>query len=84
MHQVGGSTADLWRLKSVPSGAIHRFEVKPMDGGMDVSSGRVSAGPQGDNGGGREHSGGIAGVRVAPGHGSQGGRLLGAAGLPKA
>ena len=81
---VGGLAADLRRLKSVPSAAIHRLKVKPMDGGMDVTSGRVSEGPQGGNGRRHEHPGGVAGVRVAPGHGTQDGRLLRAAGLPEA
>ena len=84
VDHVGGMAADLWRLQSVPSAAIHRLKVKPMDGGMDVSSGRVSAGPQGGNGGRHEHPGGFPDVRVAPGHGAQDGRLLRAAGLPKA
>ena len=84
VDHVGGSTADIWRLKSVPSSAIHRFEVEPMDGGMDVSSGRVSAGPQGGNGRRHEHPGGVAGVRAALGHGAQDGRLLRAVGLPGA
>ena len=50
MDHVGGLAADLRRLKSVPSAAIYRLKVKPMDGGMDVSSGRVSEGSQGGNG----------------------------------
>ncbi len=32
---MGGSTADLWRLKSEPDGPIHRLDFKPMDG-MDM------------------------------------------------
>ena len=50
MGHVGGLAADLRRLKSVPSAAIHRLKVKPMDGEMDVTSGRVSEGPQSGNG----------------------------------
>ncbi len=37
VEHVGGSTSDLWRLKSVPSAAVHRLDSEPMDGGMDVS-----------------------------------------------
>ena len=55
-----------------------------MDGGIDVRSGRVSAGPPGGDGRRYEHSGGVAGVRVAPGHIAQDGRLLRASGLPEA
>ena len=55
VDHVDELAADLWRLKTGPSTAIHRLKVEPMDGGMDVSSGRVSAGPQGGNGGRHEH-----------------------------
>ena len=74
----------LWRLKNVPSCAIHRFEVVLMGGGMDVPGGRVSTGPAGGDGGWDEHPGGLPGVRVAPGHGAQDSGLLSAAGLPAA
>ena len=84
MDHVDELAADLWRLKTGPSAAIHRLKVEPMDGGMDVSSGRVSAGPQGGNGGRHEHPGGVPSVRGAPRHGAQDGRLLRASGLPEA
>ena len=76
--------ADKWRLQIGPSSAIHRLEVEPTGGATDVQSGSVSAGPQGGDGGGDEHPGGGAGVRVAPGHGAQDAGLFGAAGLPAA
>ena len=64
MDQEGGLAADLRRLNIVPSDAIRRLRFKAMNGGMDVSIGRVSEGPQGGNGGRNEHPGRVAGVRV--------------------
>ena len=55
-----------------------------MDGVMDVQGGRISAGPQGGDGGWDEHPGGLSGVRPAPGHGAQDDQLLGPSGLPAA
>ena len=49
---------------------------------MDVPGGRVSTGPTSGDGGWDEHSGGVPGVRPAPGHGAQDCGLLSAAGLP--
>ena len=43
---------------------------------MDVQSGRISAGPQGGDGGWDKHPGGLPGVRPAPGHGAQDDQLL--------
>ena len=37
MDYVDELAADLWRLKTGPSAAIHRLEVEPMNCGMDVS-----------------------------------------------
>ena len=42
-----------------------------MDGGTDVLGGSVPAGPQGSDGGGDEHQGGLPGARPAPGHSAQ-------------
>ena len=44
---------------------------------MDVPGGSVSSGPQGGDGGRDEHSGGIPGIRPAPGHSAEDDRLLG-------
>ena len=63
---------------------LHRLEVEPMDGAMDVQGGGISAGSQGGDGGGDEHPGEGAGVRVAPGHRAQDAGILGTAGLPAA
>ena len=51
---------------------------------MDVPGGSVPAGPQGSDGRRHEHSGGVPGVRPAPGHSAQDDRLLGPSGLPAA
>ena len=80
----GRVIADKWRLQIGPSSAIHRLEVEPMGGATDVQSGSVSAGPQGGDGGGDEHPGGGAGVRVAPRHGAQNAGVFSTAGLPAA
>ena len=42
-----------------------------MGGGIDIPGGRVSTGPTGGDGGWDEHTGGLPGVRPAPGHGAQ-------------
>ena len=55
-----------------------------MDGARDVPSGIVSAGPQGGDGGGDEHPGGLSGVRAAPGHCTEDAGLLRPSGLPEA
>ena len=57
MDHMGWLAADNWRLKNRPSAAIHRLEVEPRDGVMDVWSGNVSAGPQGADGRGLGHPG---------------------------
>ena len=50
MGHLGGLTADIWRLNTVPPVAIHKVENDPMDGDRDVPSGIVSAGLQGCTG----------------------------------
>ncbi len=55
-----------------------------MGGGMDVPGGRVSTDPTGGDGGWDEHTGGLPGVRPAPGHRAQNAGLLRAARLPAA
>ena len=69
------------RLNTVPPAIIHRGVADPMDGEMDVQSGRISAGSPGGDGGWDEHAGSSPGVRSAPGHGAQNAGLFGPAGL---
>ena len=64
--------------------AIHRLEVEPMDGGMDVPGGPLPAGPAGSGGGVDEQTGSISGVQHAPGHGAVDVGLFCAARLPAA
>ena len=49
---------DIRRLQIGPSTAIHRLEVEPTGGVLEVQSGSVSSGPQGGDGGVDEHPGG--------------------------
>ena len=84
MDHVGGLAAHIRRLNTVPSAAIHRVIVDPMDGAADVSRGDVSACSQGRDGGRYEHPGGLPGVRSAPGHRAQEGGLLRATGVTEA
>ena len=51
---------------------------------MDVQGGRISAGPHGGDGGWDEHTGGLPGVRAAPGHGAQDAGVFSPAGVPAA
>ena len=39
MYQRGGSSAEMWRLKTVPPTAFNRVGTNLMEGGMDVPGG---------------------------------------------
>ena len=82
VDHVGGSIAGLRRWKTVPSTVFYKVDYQPVEGAMDVFSGDVRSGAAGLPGGGHERSGGLPGVRPAPGHGAQDAGLFGAARLP--
>ena len=65
MGHVGGLTADIRRLKTVPPAAIHRVVLDSTDGATDAQGGRISAGPPGSPGVGLPRLGG----QKAPGQG---------------
>ena len=55
MYQRGGSSAEMWRLKTVPPTAFNRVGTNLMEGGMDVPGGAVRSSPAGGPCGRDEH-----------------------------
>ena len=55
MYQRGGSSAEMWRLKTVPPTAFNRVGTNLMEGGMDVPGGAVRSSPAGGPRGRDEH-----------------------------
>ena len=77
----GRSSAEVWRLKTVPPVAFNQERRNLIEGGLDVQSGDVPACSQSLLRRRDERSGGCAGIRAAPGHGAQDAQVLGASGV---
>ena len=73
----GRSSAEVWRLKTVPPVAFNQERQNLIEGGLDVQGGDVPASSQGLLCRRDERSRGCAGIRTAPGHGAQDAQVLG-------
>ena len=73
----GRSSAEVWRLKTVPPVAFNQERPNLIEGGLDVQGGDVPASSQGLLCRRDEHSRGCACIRTAPGHGAQDAQVLG-------
>ena len=81
MYHLGGSSAGVWRLKTVPPLAFNWVRTNLMEGGLDVQGGDVPACSQSLLCRRDEHPGSSSSVWTAPGHGTQDAQVLGAFGI---
>ncbi len=72
----GRSSAEMWRLKTVPPVAFNQERPNLIEGGLDVQGGDVPASSQGLFRRRDERPRGGPSVRATPGHGAQDARVL--------
>jgi len=83
MYHRGGSSAERWRLKTVPPVAFNQERQNLIEDGLDVQGGDVRSSAAGGARGRDERPGSGSGVWTAPGHGAQDAEVLGTSRVSK-